>query len=213
MQILGSLIYNSPSGENFPSTGLIVCHSAMSGYSADDMINGQSQAAKDALVEAAEGFDLVIFMYGHNQEDSGDYDDNMQTLIGLWNTAHTNGSYATPDILCIAPWASDAGNFMTINKVASLYALCTANGYGFISLWDSYDGVDPDNRTTRLDGVAAGYDFATGEDDDIPNVHPQDSTTAIAVAKDIEWHFQPANWVPSEGNRIRSFTPRDFQVR
>jgi|GEM_PF-2990285 len=205
VQVLGTLIYNSPTGEDFPSTGLLVANTARGSWAADDFISGQSAAAREAIIEVAEGYDLVIFMFGHNAESSGTYSDNMNTLINAWKSAHTSAGYAVPDILCIAPWNADAANSMTAQKASDLLTLCIQNDYGYISLWDSYDGLTPEGRTTRLDGVAvtSGYELDGG-------VHPNAEKDAIAFAKDIEWHFQPENWfipTPTSGS-IRTISLR-----
>jgi len=197
LQILGSLVYNSPSGEDFPSTGLVLCHTAQPSYSAYDLVNRQSAAARAAMCNLVDGFDLMIFMLGHNNEDSGTYSDNMTSLINAWKTAHTDEGYSVPDILCIAPWAATGSN-MDATKASDLHLLCRAGGYGFINLWESYGGVTPDGRTERLDGVSATYA--------LDPIHPDDVTTATAIAKDIEWHFQSDNW-------IRTVSPTRIRAR
>ena len=185
LHVLGALIYSSPSAENFESTGLVLANTGYSGWSCYDHINRQSLQTKEAMVEVAEGYDTVIIMMGHNAEDLGDFDANLTSLISLWKSAHTNKGYAEPDFLLIAPWAA-AGTDMTVEKKNLTRAVALAGGYGFISLWDSYGEVNPDGRTERLDGTTV-----TAYSMDL--THPSDATTAEHIAKDIEWHFDPAN--------------------
>jgi len=204
LQILGSLIYNSPSGETFPSTGLVLTNTARSSWSAYDLVNRQSVAARKSLIDVAEGYDLIIFMTGHNAEDSGAYKANMESLIDTWKDAHTDNGYSSPDVLCIAPWNADVSHAMTASKASDLLDICTENTYGYISMWDSYDGLTPDGRATQLDGtvVTDGIELDVG-------VHPNAAKDAIAFAKDIEWHFQEENWVldPATTRVIGTTTP------
>ena len=205
LQILGSLIYNSPSGETFPTTGLILTNTARSSWSAYDLINRQSVEARKSLIDVVEGYDLVIFMTGHNAEDSGAYKANMESLIGTWKDAHTDNGYSSPDILCIAPWNADVVHSMDASKASDLLDICTTNDYGYISMWDSYDGLTPDGRATQLDGtvVTDGIELDVG-------VHPNAAKDAIAFAKDIEWHFQPENWIASQRTINTSLVPQEI---
>ena len=152
-------------------------------------MSSQSAAARAAITEASEGFDLIIIALGHNAESSGTFSDNIATLIAAWNAAHTAGGFDLPDILLIAPWAAEGSN-MSESKAEDLYDLAIANGYGFISLWDAYEGNNPGGRTERLDGTSAAYVMDP--------IHPGDATTAEAIAKDIEFYFDPDNFVSSE---------------
>lgn len=189
VQVLGTLIYNSASGESFPSTGLLVANVSRSSWAADDLVSSQSAAARAVLAEAAEGFDLIIIALGHNAESSGTFSDNIAALISAWNTAHTAGGFDAPDVLLIAPWAA-SGTDMSESKAEDLYDLAIANDYGFISLWDAYEGSTPHGRSERLDGVSASYVMDP--------VHPDDATTAEAIAKDIEFYFDPDNFAAPE---------------
>lgn len=199
LNILGTLIYNSPTGEDFPTSGMVLANTGHSGWSAYDHVNRQSSAAKTAMIAAMEGIDLIIVMLGHNAEDSGTYSDNIQSLITEWNTRHTGQGYGNPEYLLIAPWRSDASQMGAAStRPSELYAIAKTGGHGFINLYDSYGAAELDGRTEQLDGTSTTYTM------DGSNLHPNDATTATAIAKDIEWHFDEANWVPAITGGLRS---------
>lgn len=196
LNILGALIYNSPSGEAFPTAGMILANIGHSGWSAYDHVNRQSSAVRTAMCAAMEGVDLIIPMLGHNAEDSGTYADNMRALIEAWNTTHAGMGYGNPDYLLMAPWASAASN-MNASKVADLYSIAKSGNHGFINLHDSYGGLELDGRSEQLDGTPVTYSM------DGSNLHPDDATTARAIAMDIEWHMQPENWEADLATSLR----------
>ena len=203
LSILGALIYNSPSGEAFPSSGLIAANVGHAGWSAYDHVNRQSSAARTALCAAMEGVDLIMIMLGHNAEDAGTYRDNIQAIINAWNVTHAGQGYNSPDYCLVAPWRSDASSMNGSNgpsKVSDLYGIAKSGGHGFINLFGSYGGVEIDGRTVQLDGTATTYTM------DGSNLHPNDAATAESIADDIWWHFQPENFdseTPIAGSRSR----------
>lgn len=186
--------HESPSGKDFPSTGLFMASCGDESLSAHDHTQ-QAQAVKDAMVKAAGGYDLLIIMLGHNNDASGTHAGNTETLIGQWNTAHDNNSVARPKYLLVAPWVAPTASSWTEAKVDALHELAVAGGHGFISLWHSYGGVNPDQRTKRLDGTSVLYQM------DGNDLHSGNQATAEAIAMDLWWHFQPANWVPDQPAR------------
>lgn len=187
LEVLGSLIYNSASGSDLPADGLVLVNAGWSGWSATEHLNGQSEQVRESLAEIVGGYDLIILMFGHNAELTGDIPTNFNALINAWKAAHTAVGASEPDFLIIAPWESTGTHSMNATRAAQMYQVAIAGGHGFISLWDSYSEVTPAGRTERLDGVAADYT--------LDPLHPDDAETAEAVAMDIWWHFQPANWL------------------
>lgn len=189
LHFLGSLIYNSPTGSEFPATGFIPFQISQSGWSAWDHINTLSTAAVDAAINMAEGFDVCFIMLGHNAEDSGVYSTNIQTLKNRIADRHTAAGRPVPSFVFIAPWLiSDPPQTTRLrDQTNALYDLAASTGDGFINLFDFYDALHP-SGTIATPRTTATYTL------DASLVHPGDATTAEEIAKDIEWHFNPANW-------------------
>lgn len=201
LHVLGTLIYNSPSGEAFPSTGFLPMQISQSGWSAWDHLNTLSTSAIDAAIAMAVGFDVCFIMLGHNAEDSGDYAENIALLKARIAARHEAAELPVPDFVFIAPWLiSDPPQTTRLRAQANdLFDLAAATGDGFINLFDFYDAARPSGSISTPRGSAT-YTL------DGSFVHPNNSDTAIEIAKDIEWHFAPANWYvpqPLSGSRPR----------
>jgi hypothetical protein len=184
LEILGALVYNSAASNDFPSTGLIVSHTGHSGWSAYDHLNNQSDAAKTALIEAHEGFDVMMICLGHNAEDSGTKAENYKLLAEKWAALHIAAGYSAPDFIIKVGWAAN-GSALSREEVDSIFQMTLENGHAWISDWDFYEGLNPEVFDP------ARYSM------DLNGVHPDNSggvtATAKNIALDIEWHWQPEN--------------------
>lgn len=197
LHLLGTLLYQSPSDDDFPSTGFIPFQISQSGFSAYDHLNTTDVAAIDAAITMAEGFNSVFIMLGHNVEDAGTFANNVTTLRNLVAARHVAASLPVPDFVLVAPWNIQDQVVRLRAQADTLYDLARTYNDGFINLFDFYDGQVPTGtlNTPRATGLTYTLDPAT---------HPGNATTAEYIAKDIEWNFNPANWFYPNRSRERS---------
>ena len=168
---------------SYPTHGLNFACMFQGGYSADDHIDNIANATRTAEAVAMNGIDTVYIMLGHNPENSGDRAGNIETLANNYITRCTGAGYSAPDIVLIAPWASDGAASYTEADVDAIFQKCVDNGWGFINLWDRYNGVDPgtyDSGTYTMDGS---------------DLHPGNAATADQIAEDILYEMNNRNTI------------------
>lgn len=197
LSILGTLVHDSPQGTDFPDRGLVVSHVSQSGWSAWDHLNTLTTDAIDAVIGMNEGFDLVVVVLGHNREDDFDaqtnpdaYPQNLRALAERLNDRHDAAGFAAPEIIFVAPWplGTDERNQRLAVQTADLHALCAQEGYGFVNLFDFFGRQTlAGTMTTPRGSFVYTMDAAL--------THPADASTASNLMRDIEWNFDPANWV------------------
>lgn len=190
LHILGTLLYQSPASDDFPSAGFIPFQISQASWSAHEHLNTLDVTAINAAIQMAEGFDSIFIMLGHNAETAGTWAENLETLRNLLVDRQVSEGFSTPDVVLIAPWNinSGAGQIARLRDQADvMFDLADATGDGFINLLDFYGEAQPDGELTTPRGTFT-YDL------DGSLVHPNDAATAELIAKDIEWHFDEANW-------------------
>ena len=197
LHTLGALIHNSPSGTDFPDHGLVVAHISQSGWSAYDHLHTLNEDAIDAAVQMAEGFDTVMIVLGHNREDDFNastnpnaYPINMKALADRITARHLANAFDAPDVVMVAPWplGTPALNVRIATQTHDLHELCADEGYGFINLFDFFGGQSLGGVMDTPRGQATYVMDAAG-------THPNDTATASNLMLDIEWNFDPSNWV------------------
>jgi hypothetical protein len=196
LSIVGTLIHDSPQGTDFPDRGLVVSHISQSGWSAFDHLNTLNQDAIDATIEMNEGIDTLIVVLGHNREDDYNavtnplaYPINMHALANRIRDRHLALGFTAPKVVMVAPWplGSDGQNIRLAAQTQDLFDLCAAEGYGFINLFDFFEGQPLIGVMTTPRG---SFEYTM----DTFLTHPGNAATASHLMQDIEWHFNPQNW-------------------
>lgn len=195
LEILGVLIYAVSTGQTIVSTGYVHCPIYKSGGSPASLVNIVSDTAVDTLHSALQSIrgtgtksvDLVELEFGHNQ--NGDYITTLAALKAKIAASLSRGSYDVPDYLFWATWAYDGNETRMGTQADNLFTFCTTNGYGYINLFGTYNGLNPSANGKRFDGTPATYTM------DSINLHPASVTTAKFIMQDVEEHWQPENWV------------------
>jgi len=185
---------------NDPLSGTIFCYIGEAGDNVRDHIDNYDDAVLDAYVRALGGFDTIMISLGLNLEPGGQsYSTNIQTLIGRWNTAHSNNGFDAPKYILDTPYvAGDSAKVAAIMQTSEdAFALAQANGYGFINRARMYNYQNPGDLDQRWpSGDAAAYVMDGGN-----NLHPNDSTTAQNLARDRLEAFEAENIVTSLGGQ------------
>ncbi len=196
LNIVGTLIHDSPQGSDFPDRGLVVSHISQSGWSAYDHLHTLTQDAIDAAIGMNEGVDTLIIVLGHNREDNYNasanplaYPINMKALADRVRDRHLALGFAAPKVVMVAPWplGTDAHNIRLAAQTRDLFDLCEAQGYGFINLFDFFDRQPLVGMMTTPRG---SFQYTM----DSFLTHPADAATASHLVQDIEWSFHPRNW-------------------
>lgn len=207
LEILGVLIYASDSG-SIVNNGYVHFPIFKSGATASSLAASVSTEAIDALHSTmnvmrgagTKAADLIQFEFGHNNDGAG-YTTGLETLRTKVANSHIGGGFGVPDYLFWAMWSYDGNQARMSTQADDLFTFCDLNGYGFINLFDTYNGVDPATNGARFDGTPATYIM------DGANLHPGDSATAKLIVQDIEEHWQPANIVLGFPPTLVSTTP------
>lgn len=169
-----------------------------SGASAYDHLQEISTDAIDAAIRAIGGFRTVLLILGHNTEDSGTYADNLETLGLLWIARHTALGYSAPKVVVVSMWSFDASESRMETQNTAAHALSVTRTWGFVSMYETYNGDNPADNGARIDGTAATYTM------DGSNLHPGDQTTAENIARDMLSHWTAEFLVPPQlGGRSR----------
>ena len=194
LRYLGGLLHKTGGTDatpdlTMPSSGTLFAWIARSGWSAYDLINNLATAALDAMIDAAEGFDTIIIPLGHNTEDSGDHDDNMETLANKVLTRHSTLGYDAPKIILTSMWSYDSNQARMEAQADAVFTKANANDWGFVNLYKTYNGDDPATNGARFDGTPATYTM------DASNLHPANVTTSTNIARDFYEHFEDGNRV------------------
>lgn len=195
LEILGVLLYLSDADADIVSTGYVHVPIYRSGFDASELSSNVSDVALNALHQAINDMrggtacvDLVQVETGHNNDPNG-YVTGITSLITKVSNSLSGGGYDAPDHCCWAMWSYDGNQDRMRTQADDLYAHCNANGYGFINLFKTYNGDDPETNGATFDGSPAVYSM------DASNLHPSDTATADLIMQDIEQHWQPANWI------------------
>lgn len=196
LEILGVLIYRSDTGSQIVPAGYVHVPIYKSGGNATSLAAGVSDAALDALHETlneirgsgTKSVDLVQFEFGHNKDGAG-YTTGLANLRAKVLSSLSDAGHDEPDWLFWAMWSYDKNQSRMSQQAEDLFTLCAANDYGFINLFETYNGDDPATNGARFDGTPATYTM------DGSNLHPADSSTAQLIVQDIEEHWQEENWV------------------
>ena len=197
LNILGTLLHDSPQDAAFPDRGLLVSHVSQSSWSAWDHLNTLTDDALDAIIAMNEGFDTVMIVLGHNREDDYDaitnpsaYPLNLRALAQRITARHAGMGLGAPGFVFVAPWplGTDERNQRLATQTAQLHDLCVQHSYGFINLFDFF-GRQP--LAGVMDTPRGSFLYSM----DSVLTHPADASTATNLMLDIEWHFDPSNWV------------------
>jgi len=196
LNVVGTLIHDSPQGTDFPDRGLVVSHISQAGWSAFDHLNTLNQDALDAIIEMNEGVDTLILVLGHNREDDFNastnplaYPINMKALADRVRSRHLALGFAEPKVVMVAPWplGSEGQNARLALQTRDLFELCATEGYGFINLFDFFGRQPLIGMMTTPRGT---FEYTM----DSFLTHPNNAATASHLAQDIEWNFARANW-------------------
>lgn len=197
LHLVGALVHNSPSGSDFPDRGLVVSQLSQAGWSAYDHLNTLKQDAIDAIIGMNQGFDMVMIVLGHNREDDFNaqtrpdaYSYNLRLLVQRVHDRHNAAGLTPPGFVFVAPWplGSDGQNDRLAIQTSQLRELCEQDGHAFINLFDFFSGQTLAGEMTTPRGTAT-YTM------DAFSTHPNDAATASNLMQDIEWSFDPLNWV------------------
>lgn len=190
LPILGNAFIRSDDGSTPVDFGLMFASVFQGGYSAYDHINRISSAARQALIEAFDGFDEVWIEIGHNPEDSGRVEDNVKALGHLIMQDHAAKGYPLPKIGIVIPWASSGSSFDAASA-DRLERMAWENRWGCVNFWEIYNGTDPGTNGMDYHGNPRAYNM------DGSNLHPADSTTAGYIAEDFLSAFGSTDRIPS----------------
>lgn len=175
-----------PEGPQGRRTGLLFNQCGFAGMKVKDHLNKElfSDAAREAMIR--DGFEpnVLAIMLGHNDSPAdvldGQYELDLEQLIEDWFARYDAVGAARPYIVLIAAWTTDAptASFAKMSAVRDeMRNLATEHGYGYISLFDYYDGLSP--------SVSAGLHM------DAPyRVHPGDLPAARHLARAIWEQFE-----------------------
>ncbi len=195
LEILGVLIYRSDTDAEIVGTGYVHVPLYRSGFDASELATNISDTALDALHEAINDMrggtacvDLVQIETGHNNDSNG-YITGIETLLTKVSGSLSGLSFDAADYLLWAMWSYDSNQSRMSTQADDLFELCNNNDYGFLNLFKTYNGDDPETNAARFDGTPEVYNM------DASNLHPADTATANLITQDIEQHWQEENWV------------------
>lgn len=203
IEVLGYYLFETAAASN----GFHLWDIGASGDTAQKHLNRLTDAEIDAMIEAADGYDSVMILLGHNTEST--YAASMEALAEKWIARHLAAERDAPGILVVTPWArgTDGGNARMAAQNQAMYDLCVAQDWGFISLFEMYEGEIPAGEITTP-RTTATYTLDAG------SLHPDDAVTAQQFVEDIEWHWDPANWQqPTPNGRATRRERRSIRLR
>lgn len=197
LEILGVLLYRSDTDFDIVNSGYVHLPIYRSGFDASELSNNVSDTALNALHEAINDMrggtacvDLVQVETGHNNDPNG-YINGITTLVTKVSGSLSGGGFDAPDYCMWAMWSYDDNQARMSTQADDLFSFCDTNGYGFINLFKTYNGLDPETNGLTFDGTPAPYQM------DSSHLHPGDGVTADLIVLDIEQHWQEENWITS----------------